>query len=362
MKSVSGVPTTRRAQPEQLPGPAAGRARICTRAGESRDLHVLEEQPMVVGIDVAKAELVVAVGEATLWTVENTDAGMPVLVERLTTLAPALIVLEATGGYERLSVAALATAALPVVVVNPRQVRDFAKATGQLAKTDRIDARVLVRFGERIQPVVRPLPDIATQELAALLARRRQLLEMRQAERNRLLQVAGHAQRAVKASLTKHIAYLERELAMSDTDLDRRIRESPVWRERDDLLRSVPGIGPVVARTLVAELPELGQLGRRAIAKLAGVAPLNQDSGKWRGRRTIRGGRGSVRAALYMAALVATRHNPAIQAFYRRLLAAGKPKKLALVACMRKLLTMLNHLVRSGQRWARFSVPQLAEP
>lgn len=316
---------------------------------------------MVIGIDVAKAELVVAAGDAALWTVENTDAGMPALVERLTTLAPALVVLEATGGYERLAVAALAAAALPVVVVNPRQVRDFAKATGQLAKTDRIDARVLVRFGDRIQPAVRPLPDAATQELAALLARRRQLLEMRQAERNRLAQVAGRAQRAVRASLTKHIAYLERELATSDTELDARIRESPVWRDRDDLLQSVPGIGPVVARTLMADLPELGQLGRRAIAKLAGVAPLNRDSGQWRGRRTIRGGRASVRAALYLAALVAMRCNPAIRAVYRRLLAAGKPKKLALVACMRKLLTMVNHLVRTGQRWAPFSAPQPAE-
>jgi transposase len=307
---------------------------------------------MVVGIDVAKAELVIAFGTSgALVTVANDEAGMQSLVRELTSTPPTLIVLEATGGYELLCVAALAAAALPVVVVNPRHVRDFAKATGQLAKTDRIDARVVALFGERIRPAVRPLPDAAAREFEAVLTRRRQLLEMRLAEQSRLGQVQGRASRAVKQSLKKHIAFLERELAMTDTDLGTMVRESPVWRERDELLQSVPGIGPVIARTLLAELPELGQLDRRAIAKLAGVAPLNHDSGTWRGKRRIYGGRATVRAAMYMAALVATKHNPVLRAFYQRLVAAGKPKKLALVACMRKLLTILNHMLRAGERW-----------
>jgi transposase len=307
---------------------------------------------MMVGIDVAKDELVVATGSAgdlSTWT--NDEPGVRALAQQLGPLTPELVVLEATGGYELQCVAALAAAQLPVVVVNPRQVRDFAKATGQLAKTDRIDARILALFGERVRPRVRAVPDDQARELEAVLTRRRQLLEMRQAERNRLGQLFGHGQRPVTQSLKKHIAYLERELAMTDTELGRMIRESPLWRERDDLLRSVPGIGPVVACTLVAELPELGQLSRRAIAKLVGVAPLNRDSGTWRGRRTIYSGRARVRATLYMAALVAARRNPVIQAFYQRLIARGKAKKVALIACMRKLLTILNHMLRTGQRW-----------
>lgn len=307
---------------------------------------------MIVGIDVAKAELVVARGSSSpVGTHANDESGVRALVAELVALQPELVVLEATGGYELLCVAALAAAQLPVVVVNPRQVRDFAKATGQLAKTDRIDARMLALFGERVRPAVRALPDEATRELEAVLTRRRQLLEMRQAERNRLKQLFGHGQRPVKQSLKKHIAYLDRELAMTDTELGRMIRASPVWREREDLLQSVPGVGPVVARTLLAELPELGQLNRRAIAKLVGVAPLNRDSGTWRGQRTIYSGRATVRATIYMAALVAARHNAVIRVFYQRLLALGKPKKVALVACMRKLLTILNHMVRTGQRW-----------
>ena len=307
---------------------------------------------VVIGIDVAKAELVSVVrpsGET--WTSANDEPGVRALVERLATLAPALIVLEATGGYEVVCVAALAAANLPVVVVNPRHVRDFAKATGQLAKTDRIDAGILALFAERVQPAVRVIPDPAARELEAVLTRRRQLLEMRQAEANRLAMVLGRHQYGVRKSLKKHLAFLDRELAMTDSDLDGMVRRSPVWRERDDLLQSVPGIGPVVARTLLAELPELGALNRRAIAKLVGVAPLNRDSGLWRGHRSVHGGRTTVRAALYMAALVATRHNPLIKAFYQRLLALGKPKKVALVACMRKLLTMLNTMLRTGQRW-----------
>lgn len=307
---------------------------------------------MFIGIDVAKAELVIAArpsGER--WTVANDEHGVKTLVERLTRERPELIVLEATGGYELLCVAALAAAALPVVVVNPRQVRDFARATGQLAKTDRIDAAILALFAERVRPAVRPIADAATQELDALIARRRQLLEMLQAERNRLGQVFGRGQRLVKKSLTAHITFLERELRMADTDLGTLVRESPAWRERDDLLQSVPGVGRVVALTMLADLPELGQLSRREIAKLVGVAPLSRDSGTMRGRRFVQGGRATVRAVLYMAALVATRRNAVIRAFYQRLVAAGKPKKLALVACMRKLLTMLNVIVRTKTPW-----------
>lgn len=308
---------------------------------------------MFVGIDVAKAELVVSTQPTEeRWTVANDERGVRTLVERLRSLEPQLLVLEATGGYELLSVAALAAAGLPVVVVNPRQVRDFAKATGQLAKTDRIDADILARFADKVRPSVRPLADADAQELAALLARRRQLLDMLQAERNRLGQVFGRGKQHVKKSLKSHIAFLEREVRMTDTDLGEMVRRSPAWRERDELLQSVPGVGPVLSRTLLADLPELGRLSRREIAKLVGVAPLSRDSGTMRGRRFVQGGRASVRAVLYMAALVATKRNAVIRTFYLRLLAAGKPKKLALVACMRKLLTILNVMVRTAQRWS----------
>jgi transposase len=307
---------------------------------------------MFVGIDVAKAELVVVVRPSSeSWVIANDDAGVKRLAAQLSNSAPTVIVLEATGGYEIPCVAALAAAGLPVVVVNPRQVRDFAKSTGQLAKTDHIDAGVLALFAERIRPTPSMLPDDATRDLDALITRRRQLLELLQAEKNRLGQVLGRNNRPVKQSLKKHITYLERELAMADTDLGDMVRKSPMWRERDDLLQSVPGVGPVVSRTLLAELPELGRLNRRAIAKLVGIAPMNRDSGNWRGHRAIKGGRSTVRAVLYMAALVATRRNLVIQEFYQRLLALGKPKKLALVACMRKLLTILNHMARTGIRW-----------
>ena len=305
-----------------------------------------------VGIDVAKAELVVAArptGET--WTTANDAAGIHALLPRLQALAPALVVLEATGGYELAAVAALAAAGLPVVVVNPRQVRDFGRATGELAKTDRLDARLLALFAERLQPAVRPLADEALEALDALLTRRRQLLEMLQAERNRQGQVFGRGTKAVKQSLKAHIAYLERELRITDTELGRAVRESPVWRGKEELYRSVPGVGRVMALALLAELPELGQLNRKQIAKLAGVAPLARDSGTLRGKRMIHGGRASLRATLYMAALVASRRNPVIRAFYQRLLAAGKPKKLALTACMRKLLTILNAMARTNVAW-----------
>lgn len=318
---------------------------------------------MFVGIDVAKAELVISVlPSAERFTVGNDERGVHTLVERLRSMTPTLIVLEATGGYELLAVAALAAAALPVLVVNPRQVRDFAKATGQLAKTDRIDADILARFADVVRPAVRAIPDADAQELEALLTRRRQLLEMLHAERNRTGQVFGTGKRIVKKSLKNHISYLERELRMTDTDLGDMIKASPVWRERDELLQSVPGVGPVLSRTLLADLPELGRLSRREIAKLVGVAPLSRDSGTMRGRRFIQGGRATVRAVLYMAALVATKRNAVIRTFYRRLVAAGKPKKLALVACMRKLLTILNVMVRTTTPWEHHAAVESCIP
>lgn len=331
---------------------------MMTRPGAG-DPHWAGER-MFVGVDVAKAELVVVMRPSgARWAVANDEAGRRTLVDRLCAERPQVLVVEATGGYELPAVAALVAAGLPVVVVNPRQVRDFARSTGQLAKTDRLDAAVLALFAERVQPPVRALPDAATHALDALVARRRQLVEMLVAEQNRLGMARSRGDRAVMVSLRQTIAFLTRQLGATDRELGTLIRERPVWRERDDLLRSVPGIGPVVARTLLAQLPELGHLDRRAIAKLVGVAPLNRDSGTWRGRRTIHGGRASVRAAIYMAALVASRRNDVLRAFYQRLLAAGKPKKLALVACMRKLLTILNTMLRTQQRWA--PVPPLAE-
>ena len=307
---------------------------------------------MFIGIDVAKAELVVAVHPTNeRWTVANDERGVRTLVERLRAALPTLIVLEATGGYELLGVAALVAAGLPVVVANPRQVRDFARGTGQLAKTDQLDADILALFAERVRPAVRPLADAEAQELDALLTRRRQLLEMLGAERNRLGQVFGKGKRPVKKSLTAHIAYLERELQSTDHDLGTLVRTSPAWRERDNLLQSVPGVGRVLSLTLLADLPELGRLSRREIAKLVGVAPLSRDSGTLRGRRFVQGGRASVRGVLYMGALVATKRNAVIRTFYQRLVAAGKPKKLALVACMRKLLNILNTIVRTRTPW-----------
>jgi transposase len=311
-----------------------------------------EPRERFVGIDVAKAELaVVERPGATSWSVSNDESGIRTLVDRLRSGAPTLIVLEATGGYELSAVGALGAAGLPVVMVNPRQVRDFARATGQLAKTDRLDAAVLALFAERVRPAVRPLPSEAQVDLDAVLARRRQLREMLVAEQNRLGQVRGRHTTVVKKSLKKHIAYLELELRITDTELGERIKASALWRAQDDLLQSVPGVGPVLSVTLLAEVPELGQLTRKQVAKLVGVAPLNRDSGTLRGQRSIAGGRSTVRAALYMAALVATRCNPVIRTFYQRLLSVGKPKKLALTACMRKLLTILNAMVKTNKRW-----------
>ena len=273
---------------------------------------------------------------------------MAALIERLQEARPELIVLEATGGFEQVVAAGLAGAGLPVVVVNPRQIRDFARSMGRLAKTDRIDAEVIALFAERVRPEVRPLPDAAARELDELVTRRRQVIEMMVAEGNRARRLAS---RRLKKRIDRHLEVLQKELTEIERELDDTIRRSPIWRETEDLLKSVPGIGNATARTLLAELPELGTLGRRQIAALAGVAPFNRDSGTFRGRRMIGGGRAGVRATLYMAALVASRHNPVIAAFYQRLLAAGKPKKTALVACMRKLLTILNAIIRHRTPW-----------
>jgi transposase len=309
----------------------------------------VEAAPIFVGIDVSKAWLDVAVHPSgDRESIASDPSSIAELLERLRAIEPALIVLEATGGFERQVVRALVSAELPVIVANPRQVRDFAKATGQLAKTDRIDAGVLARFGEAVRPAVRPLPDEMTLELRALIARRRQITEMLTAENNRLPRSA----KAVRKRIEAHIRWLQAELERVDTELDKTIRQSPIWREREDLLKSVPGIGPVISRTIVAELPELGTLNRRKIAALVGVAPLNWDSGTLRGHRGVWGGRSTVRAVLYMAALVASRYNPVIRQFYRRLRAAGKAPKVALVACMRKLLTILNAMLKHRIPWS----------
>jgi transposase len=302
-----------------------------------------------VGIDVSKAELVVAVPSVhERWTSETTAEALTALVARLLTLSPSIVVLEATAGYDVPVAVACAAAGLPVAVVNPRQIRAFAHAIGRTAKTDAIDAEVIAAFGQHVRPQPRPLPDEATQALAALVARRRQLLEMLQAERQRLGQATTNA---VRRDLRNHIRWLERRVTDVDDEMNTRIQESPVWRAKEDLLRSVPGIGPAVSRTLLAELPELGQLDRRTIAALVGVAPLNRDSGRFRGKRMIWGGRASVRQALYMAALVASRYNAPLRSFYQRLRTVGKPGKVALVAVMRKLLTTLNAMIKNQQPW-----------
>lgn len=302
-----------------------------------------------VGIDVSKARLDVAIhGEATEFAVDNTEAGVTQLCKRLGALAPELVVLEASGGYERLAVAMLAQAGLPVVLVNARQVREFARATGVLAKTDRLDARVLAHFAQAVRPEVRPLADAHSQVLEELLARRRQIVAALVAEKNRL-ELARTA--LVRRTVREAVRTYERLLELIDRELDQMIKDSPLWREKEDLLRSFKGIGPVSARTLIAELPELGRLNRKQIACLAGVAPIARESGAWRGRRSIGGGRGQVRAVLYMAAITAMRFNRPIREFYQRLRRAGKPAKIALVACMRKMLTILNAMVRNNTPW-----------
>lgn len=309
----------------------------------------MKANQLYVGIDVSKATLDVAFGsDGEVTQVGNDETGVKGLVSRLQALSPSLVVMEATGGYEWLVAAALAGRGIPVAVVNPRQVRDFAKAIGALAKTDRIDARVLARFGEAVQPEPRPLPTPEAKELEEFLSRRRQIVDMLTMEKNRL---AIAATKRMKKSIEKHITWLEEALRRSNDDIDTAVKASPVWREKEDLLRSVPGIGPVTARTLLAHLPELGTLSRRQIAALVGVAPLNRDSGTMQGTRTCWGGRAELRQLLYMAALAGVRRNDVIRTTYRALRARGKKPKVALVACMRKLLTILTAMVRDGRRW-----------
>jgi transposase len=301
-----------------------------------------------VGIDVAKAQLDMALrptGER--WAVAHDEAGIAALVARRQALLPTLMVLDATGGYQRAVVAALAAARLPVAVVNPRHARAFAKATGQLAKTEALDARALAHFAEAVRPPPRPLPDAQADELRALLARRRQLVTRRTAEQNRL----GSAPSRLQTDLQAHIIWLNARLARLDDDLDTTLRASPGWRERAELWRSVPGIGPVCTRTRLLDLPELGTLSRQRLAALVGVAPLNRDRGTRRGRRTIWGGRAHVRATLYLSTLVAVRYNAVLKVFYERLRAAGKPAKVALAACMRTRLTILNAMVKHHTPW-----------
>ena len=301
-----------------------------------------------VGIDVAKDQLDVHLLPAgTAFVAANDDTGIADLVARLTASRPVLIVLEATGGYQNHLVAALAAATLPVAVVNPRQARRFAEGHGRLAKTDPIDAATLALFAAQVRPEVRPQPSAAAQAFAALLDRRRQILQMRLAEQQRLAVAAGRIARDIRA----HLAYLTRQLDRLEADLDAAVRASPLWRERDELLQSVPGVGPQVARVLIAELPELGTTPSRRLAALVGLAPFARDSGRARGRRRIFGGRAGVRATLYMAALVAVRFNAPLAAFYRRLVDRGKAKKVALIAVARRLLGILNALVRSGTPW-----------
>jgi transposase len=306
-----------------------------------REIHV-------VGIDVSKRHLdVCLLPEGESFVVSNDQKGIDELLARFEGVRPELVVLEATGRYERLAATSIAAAGIAVAVVNPRQARDFAKAIGRLAKTDKIDAYVLARFATAVGPSPSIIPDEEAQALQHILARRRQLLSMLTAENNRLQM----APEALKGRIQAHMKWLEKEIKRTDGDLDEAIEKSATFKENEALLRSVPGVGPVLARTLLAELPELGTITHKRLCALVGVAPFNRDSGQGRGKREVWGGRAPVRAVLYMGTLVATRHNPTLKEFYERLLAAGKPKKVALVACMRKLLSILNALMRDHAVW-----------
>lgn len=307
----------------------------------------MSETSINVGIDVSKDTLDVALSTGECFSTTNDEKGILGLAEQLKRLQPERIVLEATGGYEQALAAELAVNALPVTVINPRQVRDFAKALGRLAKTDAVDAEVLMHFAQAVKPEPRALPDEQTRELEALVVRRRQLLGIVLAERQRL----AKAPAVVRQDIRSHITWLIKRLKDTDRQLGTALRASPLWREREQLFKPVKGVGRVLLSTLSASLPELGRLNRRQIAALVGVAPFNCDSGKLKGKRHCWGGRADVRAVLYMAALSAKRFNPAIQAFYERLIAAGKPKKVALTACMRKLLSILNAMVRDHAQW-----------
>jgi len=301
-----------------------------------------------VGIDVSKATLDVALWQPEqAWQVRNDIEGVGKLLERLQELRPNLVVIEATGGYEKLIVAELVLAKVAVSVVNPKRVRDFARSVGQLAKTDKIDARILAQFAQAVRPAPRPLRTEEEERLSALISRRRQIIDMLTAERNRL----AVAYLATRKRMEKHIEWLQQELADIEADIDQFIQGTPLWKQKDELLRSVPGVGEVTAYTLLADLPELGTLDRQGIAALVGVAPLNKDSGIKRGKRRVFGGRETVRNVLYMAALSAARFNPTIKTFYDRLIKAGKEKKVAIVACMRKLLVILNSILRHQRPW-----------
>jgi transposase len=305
--------------------------------------------PTFVGIDVAKDRLDVHLRPADeAFALGRDGAGLEALVERLMALAPTLVVLEATGGFEVVVAGALAAAGLPLVVVNPRQIRDFARATGRLAKTDRLDAEAIARFAEAVQPAPRPVPSAAAQALGELVARRRQLVAMITSEGQRRRQARDPR---LGRRLEAHLVWLQKELSALETDLDDAVRATPAWRVAEDLLASVPGIGKTSARMLIAELPELGSLDRRKIAALVGVAPINRDSGTCRGRRMVMGGRASVRTALYMPTLTAIRHHPALHAFYQRLIGRGRPANVAITACMRKLLVILNAILRDHRPW-----------
>ena len=308
----------------------------------------METQPVFVGIDVGKAQVDVARSDSDeVWTLGNDEKGLQELVRRLKEIDPELVVMEATGGFEFPAAAAIAAADIQIVIANPRHCRDFAKSTGQLAKTDTIDARGLALFAERVQPQVRELPSEEARALEALVSRRRQIIDMITAEKNRL----GFALKPVRKGIQKHITWLERQLSDINSDLDTTIRKSSIWAAKSDLLQTVPGVGPNLSRVLIAELPELGQLSHKQIAALVGVAPYSRDSGVFRGKRMIWGGRAPVRSALYLSVWSAAKWNPVIRVFYERLRANGKPAKVAQVACMRKLLTILNAMVRDGRRW-----------
>jgi transposase len=334
----------------------ANQARI-TQGRAEKERKVKADESVYVGVDVSKHNLDVAASTALeVRRFDNDQGGIKLAVRYIAGLGPDGIILEATGNLEIPLAAALQSDGLPVAIINPRQVRDFARATGALAKTDAIDARILALFGARVRPEIRLLPNQESSEMASLIRRRLQLVEMISSEHNRLLQ----ADKDIRCGIEAHIDWLKKALSEMDGDIEGRIKQSPSWLEKDNLLKSVPGIGKVVSATMLIELPELGRLNRRQIAALVGVAPLNRDSGTMRGRRTVWGGRSRLRAVLYMAALVASRRNPVIAAFYTRLVAAGKSKKVALVACMRKLLTIINAMMRTMTAW-RFETYALVE-
>lgn len=316
------------------------------------------EKKIYVGIDVSKDTMEVAVhGEKHHWSFSSDEAGISKIVSKFMEISPELVVLEATGGFEVPLAAELAVTKIPTAVVNPRQIRDFAKSVGMLAKTDILDARIIARFAAAVQPSPHPIPNIGAQELGAITARRRQIVNMITAEKNRF----STAGKEVKPRIRAHINWLEKELDEINRNLRQKVKDSPIWREKDELLQSVPGVGPNFSTTILAELPELGTLNRKQIAALVGVAPLNRDSGTLRGKRTTWGGRETVRTALYMATLVATRYNPIIRRFYKRLCASGKVKKVALTACMRKLLTILNAMLKYRTPW-NYDVSQIFGP